>query len=253
MKISTQCMDTCVQTLKTTTATFSFKIFLLTLLLFSILPFAVSAQCPSNYQCVSHNGDLAFTFEFEAGNSANDQDVACDFINRIGGIVNPIDATDCSGGSIDINNVTYNFVSDDGGGNGNIILTFSSGETHDAGSCPSNYDIAEAIGCGQTSDDGKLSVIFQDYDTGNNCESSNSYFSMTLIDNFGGQNYSLEASGNSSIFNLEPAPEGTGNTIGPGETLVGGAGGEYFVPTIKAGYYILNFTNTNTNTNPNPG
>ncbi len=218
--------------------------FLITLLLFVMMPFAASAQCPTNYQCVNHTGSLAVTFEFEAGNTAADQNVACDFVGRNGGTVNPSDPTDCSGGSITIDGVVYNFIGDDGGGNGNITLTYSSGVAHDPGDCPSNYAVAEAIGCGQTSDDGELSVIFQDIETGQNCNSSNSYFSMTLIDNVGGQTYSLEASGNSSIFNLEPAPEGTGNTIGPGDPLVGGVGGEYFIPTIKAGYYILIFTNT---------
>ncbi len=244
-------INSCQNFVKTATNLFSLSrvkkrvLLFLTFLIFGVSEFY--GQCPSNYQCISHNGDLALTVEFEAGNAAADQTVACDFVVAHGGVLIGGDETDCSGGSFTIDGITYNFISDDGGGNGNITLTYSSGIPHDPQDCPANYDIAESIGCGQTSDDGCLRIIFQDIETGQNCNSSNSYFSMTLEDVGNCGPYTLVAFGNSDIFNLEPAPEGTGHTIDEGEVLTGGVGDEYFVDTIKAGTYILIFTDNSDN------
>ena len=88
---------------------------------------------------------------------ASDQNVACDFVTNHGGSIIGGNDENCSGGSIIIDGVTFNFVGDDGGSNGNnspIVLTYSSGMPHDPADCPTNYEIGEAIGCAQTSDNG---------------------------------------------------------------------------------------------------
>ncbi|MEH6536123.1 MAG: hypothetical protein V7719_07010 [Psychroserpens sp.] len=195
--------------------------------------YSINAQCPINYQCTNHtDGNLAFTFEFEAGNSAADQNIACDFVVKQGGALIGGDEEDCSGGFIVIDGVVYNFVGDDGGSSQtNIVLTYSSGIPHDPSNCPTDYEIAEAIGCGQTSDNNCLTIIFQDDETGQNCTSSNSYFSMTLNDIGGCGPYTLQQSGNSNlVFNTNNYTTG-----------------EYSTQTIKAGIYILIFTDLNGN------
>src|SRR5690606_24468451 len=181
-----------------------------------------------NYQCTTIDGKLAVTFQFDAGNAAADQNVACDFVVRHGGSLSGGNVENCTGGFITINGIRYDFVGDDGGSTGNnspITLTYLSQVT---GNCPSDYQIAEAVGCGQTSDNECLTVIFQDDITGQNCTSSNSYFSMTLNNTCGGT-YTLEQFGNSQlVFGTSTYTSGT-----------------YTTQTIKAGIYILKFTASN--------
>ena len=198
---------------------------LLVLLFFVLTSSFVNAQCPTNYQCTTIDGKLAVTFQFDAGNTAADQNVVCDFVVRHGGSLSGGNVENCTGGFITINGIRYDFVGDDGGGNGNnspITLTYAS---QVAGDCPSNYQIAEAVGCGQTSDNGCLTAIFQDQITGQNCTSSNSYFSMTLKDIGGCGPYTLIQSGNSKL------------TFGTNSYTTG----TYTTQTIKAGIYILVF------------
>ena len=64
------------------TNVFSFSS-LITMLLFAISPFSAVAQCPNSY--VSNLAAKTITFQFEAGNGAADQDVACDFVRAHGG------------------------------------------------------------------------------------------------------------------------------------------------------------------------
>ncbi|MFH6769027.1 hypothetical protein V8G56_09805, partial [Gaetbulibacter aquiaggeris] len=215
-------MHKCVQSIKTTTTTSSFTTFLLTLLLFVMLPFTALGQCPNTYVSTPTVGTTAgtITFNFEAGNGAADQDVACDFVRAHGGTgTNP-----CSGGSITVAGITYNYTGNNGGGTSQpIVLTYTAATN--VTTAPTDFQIAEGIGCGQTSDDERLSIIFQDIETGQNCTSSNSYFSMTLIDNGFGP-YTLLQSGNSAlVFGTDSYASGT-----------------YTTATIKAGIYILVFT-----------
>ncbi|NND11433.1 MAG: hypothetical protein HKN96_09495, partial [Flavobacteriaceae bacterium] len=216
-----------------------FKNFISLIALF-LLPLAVSAQCPSNYQCVNHAlGHLEITFELEAAGAAADQNLACQFVERMGGTINPSDDTDCSGGSFTIGTTTYSYVGDDGGGNTPITLTFTSGVPHNAGVCPADYAIAEAIGCGQTADNGCLSIIFQDTETTNNCTSSNGYLSiiLDLDSNDDGTDdcgpYTLQTSGTSPIDFNNPS-------------IFQYTSGTYNDATAKADVYIFKFTDVNT-------
>ncbi len=191
------------------------------MMLFFMFSAVANAQCPTNYQCTTVGGNMAVTFQFDGGNKSADQNVACDFVTRHGGSLIGGNVEDCSGGFITINGIKYDFIGDDGGGNGGnspITLTYASTE---AGVCPTDYQIGVAVGCAETSDNGCLSVIFQDQITGQNCTSSNSYFSMTLNNTCGGT-YTLEQFGNSQLaFGTSTFTTGT-----------------YTAQTIKAGIYI---------------
>ncbi|MBA0885574.1 SprB repeat-containing protein, partial [Flavobacterium undicola] len=186
-------------------------------LLFVILPFSAVGQCPSNY--VTNLAAKTIKFQFEAGNGAADGNVACDFVRVHGGT-----GTDpCSGGSITVAGVTYNYTGNTGGGSSApIILTYTTTQT--LNTVPSNIEIAKAIGCGQIPDDNCFEIYFQDIETGQNCNSSNSKFSMTIKDNGCGP-YTLQSSGNSALtFPTSGITTGT-----------------YTTSTIKAGIYILIF------------
>ncbi|HKO76866.1 MAG TPA: T9SS type A sorting domain-containing protein [Flavobacterium sp.] len=205
-----------------------FHSFWITFLLFAMLPFSAVAQCPNSYVCTPTVGATAatITFKFDAGNAAADRNIACDFVRKHGGT-----GTDpCNGGSITVAGITYNYTGNSGGANGNnspITLTYTA--TIIVTNCPTDIQIAEGIGCSQTSYNECLSVVFQDIITGQNCTSSNSFFSMTLKDNNNCGPYTLISSGNSAlVFNTSSFMTGT-----------------YTTGTIKAGIYIFVFTDMN--------
>ena len=115
----------------------------------------VSAQCPSNYTCNATTGVI--TFQFDAGNASDDRDVACDFVRKLGGT----GSDPCSDGFFIANGVRFNYTSNSGGANGGnspIILTFTA--TTLPLTCPTNFQIAEAIGCGFSTE--CLEVYFED-------------------------------------------------------------------------------------------
>jgi len=189
-------------------------------IVFLFLPLMVNAQCPTNYVCNTVLNTI--TFQFDAGNSANDRNIACDFVRMHGG-----SGTDpCSGGSIFINGVQYNYTGNDGGGSGgNSPITLTYTATTDITVCPSNMEIGLAIGCGFVSQNGCLRVRFEDVETGQNCSSSNSYFRMIVEDLGNCGPYTLSTSGNSTL----------------GFPTSGITTGDYTSPTIKASNYIFVF------------
>ena len=199
--------------------------FWISFLLFALLPLSVVGQCPNSYVCTPTVGstNAKITFKFDAGNDDADRNIACDFVRKHGG-----SGTDpCSGGSIKVAGITYNYTGNSGGASGKdspITLTYTT--TTNVTTCPTDFQIAEGIRCGQTSDNGCLSIIFQDIITGQNCTSSNSFFSITLKDNNNCGPYTLIQSGNSAlVFGTSSFSNGT-----------------YTTATIKAGIYILVFT-----------
>ncbi len=201
-------------------------IFGMSFILIALMPKIAAGQCPNTYVFTQGSGSTPakITFNFEAGNGVADRDIACDFVRKNGGT-----GTDpCSGGYIIVNGIRYNYTGNNGGGNSApIILTYTAATT--VTNPPTNYQIAEGIGCGQTSDNGCLSIIFQDRETGQNCTSSNSYFTMILKDNNNCGPYSLVTSGNSVlVFGTASFTTGT-----------------YTTQTIKAGIYIFVFKDKN--------
>ncbi|MBK8828846.1 MAG: hypothetical protein IPO26_19810 [Saprospiraceae bacterium] len=160
------------------------------------------------------------TFQFDAGNASADRNVACDFVRKLGGT-----GTDpCSGGFFIVNGVRFDSTSNSGGANGGnspITLTFTA--TTLPLTCPTNFQIAEAIGCAYSPK--CLDVYFEDSVTGQNCSSSNSFFRMTVNDKGNCGPYMLTSSGNSAT----------------GFPTSGVTTGSYTTPTIKAGNYILVF------------
>ena len=195
------------------------KITLIRLATFLVLLFSTTvgyAQCPYNY--VSNPTAKTITFQFEAGNAAKDQDIACDFVRKHGGTgVGP-----CSGGSITVDGIIYTYTGNDGGGTGPITLTYTAGVT--VTTAPTAFEIAEGIGCGQTSENECFTIYFQDTKNGENCSSSNSDFSFTINDKDGCGPYTLVTSGNSALTFPTSITTGT-----------------YSTGTIKAGIYILVF------------
>ena len=131
-------------------------------------------QCPINY--VANAGAGTITFEFDSGNDAKSEQSACNFVREHGGT----GILSCSGGSITVAGITYNYTGNDGGGSGPITLTYTATAT--LTSIPTNIEIAEGIDCSQTSDNGCFTIYFQDIYTGENCNSSNSDFSFTIND-----------------------------------------------------------------------
>ncbi|MBK9581534.1 MAG: hypothetical protein IPO48_06410 [Saprospiraceae bacterium] len=141
---------------------------LLLFVLFIFFYSSLKAQCPANYTCNATTGVI--TFQFDAGNASADRNVACDFVRKLGGT-----GTDpCSGGFFIVNGVRFDYTSNSGGANGGnspITLTFTA--TTLPLTCPTNFQIAEAIGCAYSTN--CLDVYFEDSVTGQNCSSSNSF------------------------------------------------------------------------------
>ncbi len=220
-------------TLRSRRGNFPLSLFLLLIstFLFSKTSYGL---CPVISNCDPATGIIEL--QFDAGNSANDQDVACQFVLLQGGNLIGGNNEDCENGSIIINGITYNFIGDDGGGNGGnspITLQFQVSPLPPGYTCPTNFEIAESYGCAQTTSDGCLEVYFEDEETGQNCTSSNSYFSMTINDLGNCGPYTLESNGNSALtFGTSTYTSGT-----------------YTSSTIKAGIYILIFTDANGNEN----
>ncbi|MFB0904567.1 MAG: SprB repeat-containing protein, partial [Nonlabens sp.] len=176
-------------------------------------------QCPNTY--VFNIATKTIKFNFDAGNAADDRNVACDFVRVHGGT----GADPCSGGFINVAGIVYSYTSSTAGAFGSnspITLTYTTTAT--LTTAPTDFEIAKGIGCGKSSNNGCFTILFQDKKTGNNCSSSNSDFSITINDVGNCGPYTLLTTGNSALDFPSSVTTGT-----------------YSTTTIKAGVYILLF------------